>query len=249
LKTGIILQVRTGSTRLPKKMVQPFFNGKSILEILIERYTSNNQNSIPLIVATTENPDDSIINDIVSYYNVGCFRGSEDNVLLRFIEAAEEYGFDKIVRVCGDNPFFDFKGTLDLITKSENYNYTSYQVDKYPSILSHFGFWGEIVNLTTLKKVQSLTSENIYLEHVTNYIYNHPQTFSINLIDPNGGLTNRSDIRLTVDTKVDFEMGQQLYQQLIENNIPLEPQEIVKYIDSKTRFKEIMFEQINLNKK
>lgn len=230
-------------------MIQPFYKDKSILEVLLERYIAFESKLIPIVIATTKNRQDNIIADIASKYDSDCFRGSEENVLLRFIEAAEENGFDKIVRVCGDNPFFDFRGTLDLISKSENYDYTSYQVDKQPSILSHLGFWGEIVNLESLKKVQSLTSNKLYLEHVTNYIYNHSKAFSINLIEPNDSFANRKDIRLTVDTKVDFEMSQHLYQQLIENNIPFKPKEIVKYIDYKTELKEIMLKQINLNKK
>lgn len=250
--TGILLQVRTGSTRLPLKMIQPFYKGKSILEILLERYIGNSENKIPIVIATTKNPQDDVIEDIAKRYNVSCFRGSEENVLLRFIDAANHYGFNNIIRVCGDNPFFDFEGTLELLVNnsSNKYDYISYKVDhEKPSILSHLGFWGEVVTYDALKRIIDSTSNRIYLEHVTNYIYLHPDKFNIKLIEAPGKLGNRNDIRLTVDTKTDFEMNQILYQQIVKQNIPFVPQQIVKYIDQHLEFNQIMLDQIKINSK
>jgi len=70
LHTGIILQVRTGSTRFPNKMVQPFYKGKSILEILIERYLVISENEIPLVIATTDKSQDDVIENVAKQYNV-----------------------------------------------------------------------------------------------------------------------------------------------------------------------------------
>ena len=252
LHRGIILQVRTGSTRFPRKMVQAFYKGKSILEILIERYLEVPDNEISLVIATTLMPQDDIIEDIAKQYKVKFFRGSEDNVLLRFIDTANYFDFNTIIRVCGDNPFFDFKSTLALISSidSGKYDYISYKVDKgKPSILSHLGFWGEIVKYDALKRIKRSTVKQIYLEHVTNYIYLHPEKFSIKLIDAPDGLDSRNDIRLTVDTKTDFEMNQMLYQQIVEQNIPFVSREIVNYIDQHFELKQIMKDQIRINSK
>lgn len=252
METGIILQVRTGSTRLPMKMIQAFYKEKSILEILLERYIGNPENKIPLVIATTKNPQDNIIEDIAKLYNVSCFRGSEENVLLRFIDTANHYGFNNIIRVCGDNPFFDFDGTYELLANnnSKKHDYITYKVDQdKPSILSHLGFWGEVVTLNALKRIIDLTSNQFYLEHVTNYIYHHPDKFSIKLVQAPEKLGNRNDIRLTVDTKADFEMNQLLHQQITEQKIPFEPKQIVNFIDEHSYFKQIMLNEIETNKK
>ncbi len=252
LHTGIILQVRTGSTRFPKKMVQPFYKGKSILEILIERYLGISKNEIPMVIATTIKSQDDVIEDVAKRYNVNCFRGSEENVLQRFLDTADHFGFGTIIRVCGDNPFFDFESTLALLSSqnSNKYDYISYKVDQgKPSILSHLGFWGEIVKYDTLKRIISSTNKKIYLEHVTNYIYLHPEKFSIKLINAPDGLGKRDDIRLTVDTKIDFEMNQMLYQQIVGQDISFAPKKIVNYIDQHIELKKIMTDQIKINSK
>ena len=252
LYTGLILQVRTGSTRFPKKMVQAFYKGKSILELLIERYLGIPNNEIPMVIATTNMSQDDVIEDIAVRYNVKCFRGSENNVIQRFLDTADHFGFSSIIRVCGDNPFFDFESTLALLPAqdSNKYDYISYKVDQgKPSILSHLGFWGEIVKYDTLKRIISSTNKKIYLEHVTNYIYLHPEKFSLKLINAPYGLGGRNDIRLTVDTKTDFEMNQMLYQQIVEQDIPFVPKGIVNYIDEHTELKQIMKGQIEINSK
>jgi len=173
-------------------------------------------------------------------------------VLLRFLDTADHFGFGTVIRVCGDNPFFDFENTLALLSSqnSNKYDYISYKVDQgKPSILSHLGFWGEIVKYDTLKRIISSTNKKIYLEHVTNYIYLHPEKFSIKLIDTPDGLGKRNDIRLTVDTKIDFEMNQMLYQQIVCQNISFAPKKIVNYIDQHIELKKIMTDQIKINSK
>ena len=252
LSTGIILQVRTGSSRFPLKMVQTFYKGNSILKLLIDRYLLIPENDVPMVIATTNKSQDDVIEDIAKQNSIKCFRGSENNVLQRFIDTADFFNFSTIIRVCGDNPFFDFRNTLALLSyvDSIKYDYISYKVNKgKPSILSHLGFWGEIVKYDVLKKIISSTSKQVYLEHVTNYVYLHPEKFRIKLIDAPDGLGTRDDIRLTVDTKVDFEMNQMLFQQIIEKNVPLVPGEIVNYVDQHVEFKEIMNYQIKSNSK
>ncbi|MDB4710952.1 hypothetical protein OAF16_04405, partial [Flavobacteriales bacterium] len=104
-ETGIIIQARTGSTRLPNKIILPFYKEKGILELIVERI--NKYTDIPIVVATTKNPKDDAIVKIASKNGVGCYRGSENNVLSRFIETAKKNNFKNIIRICADNPFLD----------------------------------------------------------------------------------------------------------------------------------------------
>ena len=170
---GIIIQARLGSTRLPEKMILPFYKNKGILEILIEKIKLSFPN-IPVILATTDNANDDRLALLGEKLKILVFRGEEQNVLKRFIDAALKYDIDKIIRICADNPFLDMLYLKNLIKEYDDssYDYISFKTSRdLPTIKTHYGFWTEGVMLTALKKIKKLTGEKIYLEHVTNFIY------------------------------------------------------------------------------
>src|SRR5690554_6264340 len=104
---GIIIQARLGSKRLPNKMLLPFYKEKGVFEILIEKLKVH-FSSIPIILATSlETTDDPLI-AICEKHNLYFYRGSESNVLERFIDTAKHFKISKIIRICADNPFLDF---------------------------------------------------------------------------------------------------------------------------------------------
>jgi len=246
LKTGIIIQARVGSTRLPFKVVLPFDHTKAIIEIILENLKSNSA-GIPLVLATTESGDDEVLCKVASNMEVDCFRGSEQDVLGRFIMAAEEYGFDRIIRICADNPFLDVPGTISLLDQINDgrYDYAAYRVaGNIPSIKSHLGLWGEVVSLEALKKVKRETSNKLYYEHVTNYIYGHPEKFEIKWIDAPSSLYKRDDIRLTIDDTEDFNLGKELLYEMKEEKIGINPENLVQYLDSHPEYLALMKEQI-----
>lgn len=211
---GIIIQARTGSSRLPNKMILPFYKNFGILEILLKRLINNI--NCKIIVATTTNNRDNIIEEITTNSNCICYRGSEDDVILRFIEAAKYNGVTKIIRICADNPFLDMESLKALIDYCSNKDedYISYITSKgVPTIKTHYGFWAKYTTLEVLMRVNALTNEKIYHEHVTNYIYEHSDMFKTNFIKIPVWIENKS-IRLTLDTKEDFAM-----QQIIFNSV------------------------------
>jgi len=251
-KTGIIIQARTGSTRLPSKMTKSFYNQKSILEILLDRFNNENKSNLPLVVATTRTAGDDAIEIIANNSYVPVFRGDEDDVLKRFIEAARLFHFEKIVRICADNPLLDIEGTLALpgLCSDKNWDYLGYRLKgNLPSILTHTGFWGEWVTLKALETVNEITKEKVYHEHVTNYIYSHAEKFKVKFIDVQDKFFTRTDIRLTVDTPEDFTLVKEVYQSLKEYDIPLSVENIIHIIDDNPDYLKRMSEQIRLNEK
>lgn len=246
--TGIILQARLGSTRLPGKMLMPFYNNSSLLEIIIKRLKKD-LNNYKIIVATSTNQRDDEIEVLCANLGIDCYRGSENNLVSRFIDAAETFNINQIVRVCADNPFLLPKYINKLI---DNFNptldYLSFAFeDETPVIKSHIGLFAEMTTLQTLKKVFKLTTDNIYLEHVTNYIYSNPNTFKVKFLALDNLLKVRKDIRLTVDTIEDFKLTQKLYKELIKEDITIN--NLIKLIDSNTNYKEIMLIEIKNNTK
>lgn len=157
---AIIIQARMGSTRLPNKMILPYWEKEGILSILLKRI-KNGLPKIPVIVATTCKVQDDVIEDISFKENVLVFRGNENDVLKRFIDAANTYSVTKIVRICADNPFLDIEELSLLVSEYENMNvdYFSYITStKIPSIKTHYGLWGEAVSLSALEYIYGTCS-------------------------------------------------------------------------------------------
>ncbi len=247
---GFIVQARTGSVRFQDKIVREFHKGRSILEILIKKLSVFSD--IPIIIATTTNSEDDKITGIAKNMGVNYFRGSENNVLKRFIEAAQEFNLDYIIRVCSDNVFIDANGLEEIIStyKKCPVDYLSYILSgNRPSIRTHFGLWVEVVSLAALMKVSERATHTAYFEHVTSYIYEHPEEFKIDFINAPEVVYSRDDIRLTIDTEEDFTIQQRLYNDLDYDNRNLNIKEIVSYLDNNQGILEKMRHQISLNRK
>lgn len=248
---GIILQARTGSTRLPNKMILPFFEEKGILETILIRLKEAKL-KVPIVLATTTNKSDDILEAIALSNEIPVFRGSESNVLDRFIKAGEKFNFTKIIRVCADNPLLDLfalKRQIDLFVKSE-VDYLCFALkNNTPTIKTHYGFWTEGVKISSLKKVAGLTNESLFLEHVTNYIYTHPDKFSIQFEKIDAKIERENNIRLTIDTIEDFKLVQKIYEQLKNHRIAIKADEIVEFIKNNSDYIEIMTNEINKNTK
>lgn len=249
LKSGFIVQARTGSVRFADKVIREFYKGESMLDIIVKKLKTFED--IPVIIATTIEPGDDVIVETAIRHKVEYFRGSEDNVLGRFIGAAGKFNIDHIIRICSDNVFLDRDGIEEIIVKYRDnpVDYLSYMLsDKRPSIKTHFGFWAEIVGLKALMKVAEITSEEIYLQHVTNYIYEHPREFEILFIKAPEVVYKRYDIRLTIDTEEDFYLQQSIYKTLISEG-KTSMADIVGYLDRNRSILDKMIHQIQLNRK
>lgn len=225
-----IIQARTNSTRMPGKMLKNFYQGKTIPEIIVARLTNNFPN-IPIIVATTDSVnDDSLVKMLKNKCTI--VRGCEDDVLQRFIDVQKHIKSKAVIRVCADNPFIDVSFIKELISNWDStLDYLSHRVVNKPVIKTGMGMFCELTTFETLKKVSSLTSNPYYLEHVTNYIYEHPDVFKLNWIEVEK-VFERPDIRLTVDTLVDFNLTKDIYENLCKFDVKWGSRDVISYIDN-----------------
>ena len=198
-----IIQARMGSKRFPGKVLHPIYKSKSTLDILLERFEDEKTN---LLIATTNKPEDDQIEEYCKKNKLLIFRGSENNVISRFIEAAEENGFSKIIRVCADNPFIDKELCHILIDQFESdvYDYATYSYNNFPSIIYDHGIYCEIVMLNALKKTLLISKDKSDCEHVTSFIYNNPNLFKIKFLKADKLWKSINPVRLTFDTSEDF---------------------------------------------
>ncbi len=247
-KVAVIVQARVKSTRLPNKILRAFYDGKSILELLIDKLKCI-EHCCVVIATSTDNSNDEIAN-LANNKGVKCYRGSENDVLGRFIEAAEEVGATRIVRICSDNPFLELESLKKLISWSNNNldaDYIGFKVNGTPSIKTHYGFWGEYVTLNGLKAVEQATQEGLYHEHVTNYIYANSDKFNIKWIEVGERLND--SIRLTIDTETDFKNCQYIYSMLVQGNQYPTIAEVMEFLDNNKHLYKQMRIEIDNNTK
>ena len=250
MNIGIIIQARMGSTRLPGKILKQFYGGKTLIETLLDNM--HKVAGAKVIVATSVNENNDQLDSFLSKKGEIVYRGSENDVLDRFIKAAEANGVDGIIRICSDNPFMDWHGVATLVDKAQisDADYIGFRINDTPSILTHFGFWGEFVTLEALKKVYATTEMGTPAhEHVTYHVYMHPNEYKCEWIPGPSFLEGRDDIRLTIDTPDDLRNALTVYSTLKEKDENFTLQDVVEFLDAHEEIKQSMLNNIFQNKK
>ena len=124
-KIGVIIQARTGSKRLPNKVLKKINKNQNILEFLINRLKLSKTINKLILATTNLKEDDRILK--INTTGIKFFRGSQNNVLKRYIDAAEKYDLNHIIRITADCPFTD-PNLIDKMTKKyvgSQFNYVS----------------------------------------------------------------------------------------------------------------------------
>ena len=210
--TILITQARSGSTRLPGKVLKEI-NGKSLLQIHLDRLKKCKSVS-EIIVATTTNSEDQIIFDKAIEWGFDSYKGSESDVLDRFYQSVKDKNVDWIVRVTSDCPLIDpvLVDKVISFVQASNKDYGSNTViENYPD-----GQDVEVFKYSALEfawKNSKLLSER---EHVTPYIRNNADLKGGNLFSAINYPCDFdfSKIRMTVDESKDFELINKLINDL-----------------------------------
>lgn len=214
---GIIIQARTGSTRLPMKVLLPLpYNSEAtVLEQVIKRCNTS-KFADAVIVATTAKPTDNKIVDVATRMNVEVFRGDERDVLSRYYHAAKEFSIDTIVRITGDCPCID-PNVIDMVIEKYLDNDADYVSNTLERTFPR-GQDVEVFSFRCLEKAYFNATKEFEREHVTPYIYMNPNSGCkiINVSAP----SNLSDpeIRITLDTEEDYALLCSVYDYLYSKN-------------------------------
>lgn len=210
MRIGIVVQARMGSSRLPGKVLKKVLD-KPLLGYLIERLKKV-ELAHSIIIATTTEEEDSLIEKCAHAYGVSCFRGSRDNVLARYLDTATYYELDVIVRITGDCPLID-PVLVDQVIKKFLESFSSLDYVSNCTITRTFprGMDTELVTVNALKRAEKLIENPIDYEHVTNFINRKPQLFKRAGV---ASLQDQSCYRLTVDTPEDFTLVQYVIERL-----------------------------------
>ena len=199
IKPHIIIQARMGSTRLPSKVMMPV-NGKPMIGYQIERLLTT---GFPVIVATSDNPNNDHLVDYVKSLGIEVFRGSEDNVLERYYKAAKQFHATDVIRITGDNPLVDAEFIKEQVLKLRTNN-RRYYLYEGPKKRLPLGMSFELFSFELLEEAYRNAKMNSEKEHVTPYMHqNMPGDIEIHDFETE---INFPDARLTVDTPEDYEL-------------------------------------------
>jgi spore coat polysaccharide biosynthesis protein SpsF len=195
------IEARMNSERLPGKVLADV-HGMPMLAMMIRRLQAS-QTVSQICVATTSDAKDDQIVDLAEELEVAWFRGSEDDVLERVLGAANELGADLIVETTGDCPMIDAAlldaCVLAFMAGGVDYS-TNCLVRTFP-----IGLDVRVFPTWVLAEVADLTTDPSDREHVSLYIYEHPERYRLRNV-PAVGVLNQPTWRWTVDTSPDLEL-------------------------------------------
>lgn len=215
-----------GSTRLPGKVMMPIA-GKSLLWHVIERVRQSTKID-KIILATTTLSEDDRLEEFAGNTALPCYRGETEDVLARYYGAATRFGARVVVRICCDDPLLDPQIIDGLIGEHfiSGADYTSNTIKKtFP-----LGLDTEVFNYDALQKANRKATEDYEREHVTPYIYQHPEIFKLKSVEADEQL-RRPDLRLTVDTAEDLKLVREIYKHLYRNDRMFHTEEVIDLLD------------------
>jgi spore coat polysaccharide biosynthesis protein SpsF len=215
MNIAIIIQARMGSTRLPGKTLRTVA-GRPLLDYLLERVKAAELAS-QVVVATTTSPEDDAIAEACVRSKTPFYRGSQQDVLERYFEAAKVFHADAVVRITGDCPLIDPQVIDRVIAHYQAHwprlDYVSNRLS--PDAGFPRGMDVEIFSFHALEQAHNQAKAPPEREHVTLYFYEHPKQFAL------GSVKNTEDLsrhRWTVDTEEDFQLVSRLLATLAPHN-------------------------------
>lgn len=237
-KTLAIIQARMGSKRLPGKMMLEIA-GEPLLKLIFDR-VKRSKKVDKIILATSINDENDVLEKLAMKESIECYRGSEDDVLDRFYQVTQrEKGFRLIVRVCGDNPLIDPLEIDRLVRFHQrgqyhySFNHIPYDDNGYPD-----GVGAEILSRDKLKYIWERANQAHQREHCLDYIWDNMSQFKVGILKARKSI-RRPHIKLDVDTWEDLAFLRSLLDHLSYDQIVhLNTEEIIKiYNNGESRFK------------
>ncbi len=215
MKVAAIIQARMGSTRLPGKILEPIC-GKPLLQHVVERIKKVQKIDEIVIATTTSERDTVLAKEVARIEGVGFFRGSEEDVLDRYYRAAQKVGAEVIVRITADCPLID-PVIIDAmigsyLKKSAGANSVDYLSNTLMRTFPR-GLDTEVFPFAILERAFNEAREEYQREHVTPYIWQNPEIFTLECFK------NEEDLsfhRWTVDEKEDLRLVREIYKELYQ---------------------------------
>ena len=222
------------STRLPGKVLADM-GGEPALAVMIERLRLVPELDA-IVVATTVNPTDDPVAALAEAHGVGVWRGSEEDVLQRVLDAATHHGVDAIVELTGDCPLMD-----PAIVSRVIRHYRAANVDYVSNILERsypIGMDTQVFSTQVLADVARRTQDPADREHVSLHIYRHPEIYSLSNVRAPATET-RPDLRLSLDTQEDLAVLRAVHESLRPEGTGYPLARMLAFLDANPQVAEI----------
>jgi spore coat polysaccharide biosynthesis protein SpsF len=232
MRIGIVIQARIGSSRLPGKVLKNI-NNKMMVEHLIDK-TKQVKCVDEIILAVSDNKNDDLLERVALKKNVRCFRGSENNVLERYLQSALRYNLDTIVRLTADCPLLSTKLLKESINKyvklgsKPDYFY----IEGYPNGLGAI----EILSRNALIKSKRLARTREDKEHVVSFMLKNKSKFKV-MIPRAVSRMYRPELRVCVDTIEDLKLVRIVAKHFQSTDI--NPRKLIVYLDNNPKLRKI----------
>lgn len=199
VKTIVIIQARMGSSRLPGKILMPMGSVDNLTYVVARCKKIEGVDEV--IVATSTLPQDDAVETWCREQQIAYYRGSEEDVLSRYIEAAKLYDPDYVIRVTADCPFVDYEMASDMVKLMEQEKVDIIDLEgELPR-----GLAVEVVTYRALKYINTHGHENRHREHVTYYAYEFKDEFKrVSYVADEK--RHAPELRITLDTDADYEL-------------------------------------------
>jgi len=237
VKVVASIEARMGSSRLPGKTMKNILD-KPMLELMIERIKRCTMID-EIVIATSNSKNDDIIEILAQKLSISCFRGSEEDVLKRVLDAVKSVEGDIIVELWGDTPLID-PFVIDTMVKFFQEN----KFDCVGTVLPNFkksfplGISSLIFPTEILENIEKITQNPDDRENVSNYIYEHPKIYKLAPL-PCPHELNYPDLRLVVDEITDFEFIKNIFEYLYPKNPNFSTLDIINFLNENPHLLEI----------
>ena len=211
MRIHALIQARTGSKRLPNKVIK-LLNGNSIIEHLHSRMRASKMFSKIVVLTSDKNKDNKIVN-LCKKNKIKFFRGSEENVGLRFFEYVKKNDMDFFLRVNADSPLLDFNLIKDKIKYLNDFHIVTNCLKKtYPKGQSF-----EFVSKNIFIKTFGNFKKKKHFEHVTNYFYENKKKFKIFNFELQKNLNKK--FNFCIDTLEDLKRIRKIFKKINKQNL------------------------------
>jgi spore coat polysaccharide biosynthesis protein SpsF len=227
-----IIQARTGSTRLPNKIFMKLCDKPLIYHVVNRLRPSSKIDKI--VVATSVNPKDDLLESWANENEIICFRGDENDVLSRYYFAAKKYSAKIIIRITADDPFKDFE-IIDRVVKLLEEENLDFANNNNPPTFPE-GLDTEVFTFKALELAYENAATPFEREHVTQYFYKNDKTIKQKCLKHSADL---SQLRLTIDTQLDFDTALEIYKKLYPLKKMFNLNDIIKLLSKEPEIKEI----------
>lgn len=212
-KIGIAILCRYNSSRLPGKALKKI-EGLPIIQHIHNRLAKLFP-KVNLVIATSIEQTDDPIYEFCTQHDIQIHRGSLENVAKRFLEVGQQYNWDYIIRINGDNLFIDLDTIEEMVKIAQTNQYDF--ISNVKGRTFPYGMSIEIVRVSFYQAIFESLTESKYQEHVTLYLYDNP-TIGKQFHLLNTKVPKMQGVKMAIDVQEDFDFAVQMMTVLKETD-------------------------------